>query len=460
MAAGDNYRRIEPTDQLVFDADGALVGVRSGKSDSAELRLGAPLTAAQVGALAASRVMARRGNRGMRLFAGRAATAFSDGGTAKTHHCVVSTALPFDAVQVVLSACNSGAVAVTSAAVCPVPAESDLNMSGGTWTAVTFAGSASGSIPTRAGSSRRTYLLSDVIPVSSVARSDGGIYPLLAIRAYLGTTGTYTLLGASGGADDFTNWATHPSGRIHVMRYNDGDCVGTPTSFSSTVNRNTSPIIGLIYYARGRVVNVVGFGDSITAGRGTYLYEGWGFPACQNLTEEGGIAYEWSNLGWDGASWENGAATPGGIRLMVSDAITAALPADLAFLPVWSPNDFANEAGLTDAAMQTEAQQPVMRSLGALRDASIQPIMWTGLPVEVSARDYNSADARRRNWNATMLTAPGLTCFDFAGAVNGALDGDGQMLPAAGSMVDGIHPSDSGNATLAAVAKAAIQSFL
>lgn len=53
MAAGDQYRRIEPSDMLVFDEANNLVGLRSGKSDSAELRLGAPLTAQQVGALAA-----------------------------------------------------------------------------------------------------------------------------------------------------------------------------------------------------------------------------------------------------------------------------------------------------------------------------------------------------------------------------------------------------------------------
>lgn len=52
MAAGDNYRRIEPADQMVFDADGALVGMRSGNTGS-EFRLGAPLTATQVGSLVA-----------------------------------------------------------------------------------------------------------------------------------------------------------------------------------------------------------------------------------------------------------------------------------------------------------------------------------------------------------------------------------------------------------------------
>lgn len=395
-------------------------------------------------------ILARRGNRGMRIFGGRTATAFNDGGTAKTHHCVVSTALPFDGVQIVLAACNSGvAVPVTSAAVCPVASAADLNVSGGTWTAATFAGSASGSIPQRAGSSRRTYLVSDFIPVSSVDRSDGGAFPLLAIRAYLGTAGTYTLLGQVGGTDDFTNWATKPDGRIHVMRYADGDCVSTPASFASTTNRSTSPIVGVIYYARGRVVNVVGFGDSITEGRGTYLNEGWGFPAC-SAASNAGVAYEWSNLGWSGIEWENGAATPGGIRLNVADAISASLPIDVACMPVWSPNDFLNEAALTDAAMRTDCQQPVMRTVGALRDAGVSPVLWTSLPVNTSLRDYNAADARRRSWNAAML-ASGLRVVDFASVVGGTVDGDGQMIPPAGSLPDGIHPGDSTNAALAAV---------
>lgn len=54
MAAGDQYRRIEPSDMLVFDDENNLVGIRSGKSDSAELRLGASLTAEEVGQLSSA----------------------------------------------------------------------------------------------------------------------------------------------------------------------------------------------------------------------------------------------------------------------------------------------------------------------------------------------------------------------------------------------------------------------
>ena len=66
MAAGDQYRRIEPSDMLVFDDANNLVGIRSGKSDSAELRLGAPLTATQ--AIAVQRSPALTGDEPQRVF--------------------------------------------------------------------------------------------------------------------------------------------------------------------------------------------------------------------------------------------------------------------------------------------------------------------------------------------------------------------------------------------------------
>lgn len=47
MATGDQYRRIQPDDQLIFDATGALVGVRSGRSTATEMRA---LTASQLAA--------------------------------------------------------------------------------------------------------------------------------------------------------------------------------------------------------------------------------------------------------------------------------------------------------------------------------------------------------------------------------------------------------------------------
>ena len=52
MAIGDQVRRISLEDQVIFDSSGNLVGLQSGQSAGQPLRLGGPLTAAQVAALA------------------------------------------------------------------------------------------------------------------------------------------------------------------------------------------------------------------------------------------------------------------------------------------------------------------------------------------------------------------------------------------------------------------------
>lgn len=402
------------------------------------------------------RILARRGNLGMRLFGGRMETPFNDGGTAKTHHCVVSTARHFDAVQVVLSAANAAPVPVTKIAVAAMATAADLNNSAGTWVSGTFAGSAAGSIGARAAARRRSYLISDRIDVSSVPRSDGGAWPLLGIRAFLGTAGTYTMLGNSAGSDSFVNWATKPDGRIHVMRYNNGDCIATPASFTDTTNRNTSPIIGIIYYSRGRVVNVGGFGDSIQGGRGTYKGDGWGFSTCQGLTEQNDIAYEWSNLAWDGSQM-NDTVGNGGHVDMLADALAAGLPIDIALLQAFSPNDYG--ANISDALITSETARPLARMWAECRSRGVSPIVMLGLPVSTSIKDWNADDARRVAWNQTVKAMPGLHYVDIEPIFSGPVDADGQVGIVTSKYADGIHPSDEGNADVKSLLAPEIASY-
>lgn len=410
-----------------------------------------------ISSVSGGRILSRRGNKGLRIFGGRMETPFNDGGTAKTHHCVTTTALPFDGVQVVLSAANAVQVPVTKVAVSALASAADLNGSAGTWVAGAFAGSAAGNIPARAAARRRSFLISDYIPLSSVARSDGGKWPLLAIRAHLGTAGTYTMLGNSAGTDDFTNWATRPDGRIHLMRYNDGDCVTTPASFTSTVNRNTSPIIGVIYWAQGRVVNVSGFGDSIQEGRGTYKGGGWGFEACQRLTELGGIAYEWSNFAWAGAPVTDAA---GGSADMLVDALAAGFPIDLALLMCFGTNEFPDAASLTDAAIVQEAARPFAQQMANLAEARVPTIVLPGLPVSPATKDFGAADARRVAWNLKVRNMPGLHFVNLEPIFSGPVDGDGQVSIVVAKYADGIHPGDEGNRDSADLLVPAIASYV
>lgn len=403
----------------------------------------------------------RRGNIGMRMFGGRMEYPFNDGGTAKTHHTVFTTAREFDGVQIILCASNTASVPVTKLAVCPLPNATDLNGSALTWTAGTFAGSAAGTIPARVKNRKRTYLVSDIIPVSSVPRDDGGAYPLLAARAYLGTPGTYIMLNNSTASQNLSNWATHPSGRIHVMRYADGDCVATPASFADTTNRSTSPIVGIIYYARGRVVNVCGFGDSITEGQGTYKGEGWGFPLCQEMTGPD-VAYEWSNFGWAGLTMAGSGAT-GGIHDQLTDAVAAGLPIDVAAFATGSPNDFVlSPPEITNALLNTQCRQPFARMLGAATGAGAVPVVWTWLPSNAAAKDYSATDALRIAHNeACRSVVKHVGPFvDTATALSGAVDADGQTEMLSGSTSDNIHPNGAGNALLVPVVKRAFAQIL
>ena len=51
MTIGDQVRRIEPSDQVVLDSDGNVVGLKSGKSSGLEGRMLLPTTADAVQAL-------------------------------------------------------------------------------------------------------------------------------------------------------------------------------------------------------------------------------------------------------------------------------------------------------------------------------------------------------------------------------------------------------------------------
>lgn len=208
--------------------------------------------------------------------------------------------------------------------------------------------------------------------------------------------------------------------------------------------------------ARGRVVNALGFGDSITEGQGTYIGEGWGFPACMALSANAeGVAYEWSNLGWSGADYN-------AIRGHVLDA--AAVPGlvrhgDVVFLAGGTPNGHTAPDWITPAGLA--AQRAALMGLARQRLDEIGAFVvpWTWLPTDPAVKAYGVTDALRRAFNDELrsLAARGMVVADFDVKLAGAPNGDGQVLPAAETMPDTIHPGDSGNALLALAAAQAIE---
>lgn len=387
------------------------------------------------------------GNIGTRIFGGRMGT--FDNTTQQTFHAVFTLAQHFDAVRLIFANGTTGTATVGVAKVSPLSdlsTASNQNNSGGTWYSVTFGGSATGTIPAAAGASfRRNYLLSDWISVSSLGRVDGGAFPALAVRAYISTSGTIGVVG--NGTDNFTNWATKPDGRIHIMRNQGGDQVTAPAGFSSTTNVSQSPIVGVQYAARGRVITVMGIGDSITDGRGTYIGDGFGIPACAAISDINGVAVEWANCGWAGAN-------PTQILNAGLDALAYFSP-DIVVLPNGTPN--VSVAPLTTTGIST-SRQMLYRLLAECQTKRVIPLIWTWLPTNDTVKAWNSSDALRRAWNddvRKLASSRGMLVVDADAVLAGEANGSGQIQMLAGSTTDGIHPNDTGNALLASAFKSA-----
>lgn len=407
------------------------------------------LSAAQVAATAAlvSRAgnLPRRGTVGTRMFSMR--TGAFDNSTVKTFRTILTLAQHFDRVRIIFA--NGSTSATYTVAGCNVRALADPAGALPSPTTVTLP--SSGVVPVAASANRRSYLVSDWINLSSVDRSDGGTFPVLCVDAYVSTAGTITIMG--NGTDSFTNWATRPNGRTWRMRYNDGDCVTTPASFVSTTDRSQSPIVGVQYGARGRVITVMGGGDSITDGRGTYTSEGWGVPAVEALSSmTSGAALEWCNLGWAGAD----AAT---FAAYLNDACVAGLIPDIAIFPNASPNSFSTPIV---SANVDACRSALQRMLVTAREYQVAPIIWTCMPTNPAVKDYNSSDSLRRAWNAETLawSNRGMHVLDFDAAMAGVTDGDGQVNMGASFTSDNIHPNDAGNAVLSGLTQAALREYI
>lgn len=393
--------------------------------------------------------LARISTIGTRIFGGRMGT--FDNTTQKTFNVCCTLAQKFDAVRLIFANGNTGGtlgIGVTKVSVRENLAT--FNNSNNSWTAVTFAGSSTGTVAAAPGSNRRSYLLSDWIEINSLDRDDGGTFPVLYMRSYISTSGSITIMG--NGTDDFTNWVTRPNGRIWCMRYQNGDQCTTPSGFTDTTNRSQCPIVGVQYAARGQVITVMGVGDSITEGRGTYLGEGWGVPACEGLSSMSGVAFEWSNVAWSGVS-------TGAIRDQVIDVLGAGIYPELMFIPTGSPNDVSTTVTSAQVlAMRTR----LARALVECRAYQVRPVLWTWLPSNPAAKDYGSTDSLRVALNSDVVSwaRRGVDVLDYSAALEGTVDGDGQMQFASSVTTDNIHPNDAGNAILVPLAQQPLRKYV
>lgn len=381
-----------------------------------------------------------------RIFGGRMGT--FNNTTEQTFQVTAELAQHFDAIRIIFANSDTGfSHSIRQAAVSVMGSKADLNNSAGTWTLATGRnGMGRVSAELSPGTGRIAYTLTDWIPISSVPRTDGGTKPLVVVRAYMKAVATLPVYGD--GIDDFTNWATRTDGRIWAARHQTGLHTGTTTGFTSTTNQSQSPIVGIQYLARGKVITVAAVGDSITDGRGGYFGQGFIMPATEALTDPDGTAYEYMNCGWSGQS----------MRVFAEraiDILQSEIKPDVLVLPAGSPNDIPGTIAAADiTALRTQRARVVAEA----KRASVPIVLWTWLPSNTAVKNYGATDSLRTAYNTEVLAQAGrgLIVADTATAVSGVTSGGQvQMLPE--STTDGIHPNPAGNTTLSGVVKPAIR---
>jgi len=393
------------------------------------------------------------GARALTGYAGRMAMDF-DNTTPKTFYLAEAMPCHFDAVRVVLGHSSTVPVTIDGVAVAVLDDLGDLAAATPlpAPVSVTFDGNSSVTLPPRDARNNRVMVKSDLIPLSSLDRADvvGG-FPLIAVMAYVATaTNKLRMLGKSDGSVDMTSWASHPT-YPRVYRYNDGDCIGSPSSFTDTTDRSTGPIIGFELVARGQAISFASFGDSISNGEGggiTYQGENFGAMAQTALNDLDGVCYSHFNAAWSGS------ATAGFLGRMRSMFEAGCLP-DVALLQCWSPNDIASGV-ITDANIAA-MQKRIGEYLDICAQYGVIPVLETGIPNSLA--DYNATDLLRQAFNDVIreYANRGIQVLDFDLIARDAVpDGDGRYPLKAGFSTDTIHPDDSGHAELAALVQTGI----
>lgn len=381
--------------------------------------------------------------KGFKKFFARLAAYTNDNVNGVTFQDVFTVEQDFDAIQLVIGTIQTSGTTVRSAYyvnVCADESLSDASMDALTnWQFVNWTENDGNSVHAQfatyaAGTSQPRYLISQKLNVNSIARTDGKSLPLLIVRSHMYPVNATPTVCGNGSSDVFTNVA-RTDGRTHKTKVATGQKMAT---FSGGANASQTPLFGVIYYSRGRVVNIAKFGDSIAQDRNSPMGDGWCFDEVVNRSNKNGIAYEVADFAWSGLTSAN-------YHNIAIDAV-GQFPIDIAYYPASTPNDIASGASLATATTTLNtARSRHQEFVSKCADNGVVPIIATFAPVTTAVNDYTLCDSARVAFNAEIraLKTRGVLVCDTDAALAGATVG-GQVQPISGGMLDGIHPNTVG----------------
>lgn len=386
-------------------------------------------------------------NKAIKVFYGRiSATHAVDGTSGTTYLSVFTLTEVADAVRPIFANGGTATYTVASVKAAPIVSESDLNLSGTSSAWVSGTIPSSGVVPVRSATNNPGILVGDWIELDNSSSSSGS--RMIGVRTFIDAgAGTITIMGngANGASENFTSWATR-SGQVNAFRQKTGDCNTTIANFDSTTNVSYSPCIGLEYISRGKVYTIMVSGDSIDAGRGTYITENQMHLFAESIRSVGSrnFAIEVANIAWPGAS---STAT----KLLAEIYMTAGLLPDFMVYPAGSPNDISTS--ISDAAVVVWRKAVAYQKLLCETNnvdfwlRTMTPAKNESAAAGSGAEAYGTDDVKRINWNNEVVSwrKRGQVVLDWATAIAGTTDSAGMQGMKSDFTTDGIHPNTTGN---------------
>jgi len=264
------------------------------------------------------------------------------------------------------------------------------------WKSVTWAGAST--ITSAAGTASAPVInVSDWIPLSSVPRSDGGVFPLVMVRNFV-----------SGGTSSFTSASSSmatatPANGGFIMQAGWGADTGlyvtAPASNNPTGTQNDNvPAIGIQFRCRRQGISLIGIGDSLTQNSVVVAdgFSSFGLRAAAAISALG-VPCGYVNNGEASQSMDI-YATAG------ANAITK-IGANAVMIQGFAPNG-PGAPYSTDASMRYGIQQQaalVQSLVSAARTAKAAVFVATGVPCNSSNIPNASQDAYRTAYRDRIL---------------------------------------------------------
>ena len=326
------------------------------------------------------------------------ASSYGTAGADYTFGQIMTLEAPFEAIQLIVG--NPTTSALTYDA-CGIAAQATLSGPDGFivpvdgsgavqgFTPVTWGGAAAAVIPPGS-AAQPTYILSDPIPLESLARSDGGTLPLLHVRTFI-STATSLLSNIEIAAFN----ANRLQGRcVHDYLVQGSNAIATanPAVQSQNVDVGFMPVVGIRYLSTRTGVSLMAVGDSLAQGEFTSSqFNAWGLKAAEILsTPLAPVSFINEGVGGQ---------TTDVFQAQARSSIARYNP-DIVAIPPWSPNNQegaagANRLGMLAQALETAA---IAEAAGA---TTIIETAWPWAGTAASASEITTSGIVRTVTDAT-----------------------------------------------------------